>query len=144
MGFSLLSQRKERSKKVLYPLLIYKRGRSFLSSFLSNDGFVSHYYSSSVVASICLLSCCHFPEMGHLASKTELIKDGIMAVGSFRLTLHGLSCNPLDPCVYTYLQMTFARLSELIYRERASPRRPGCYLYLFFQKFPCRGYIHLV
>ena len=81
----------EKESPLFVPLpSIYKRARGFLSSFLSNNGFVSHHYCSSAAVSICHLSCCHFSEMGRLTSDTELINNDIVAVMSFCLTLYGL------------------------------------------------------
>ena len=86
-SFSLffLSEKKAPSLYVFPP--IYKRGRSFLSSFLSNSGFVNHYFFTFVAASICHLSCYHFPKMGCFTSDTELIKDDIIDIESFCLAL---------------------------------------------------------
>ena len=62
----------------------YKRGRSFPSSFLSNDSFVSHRYFTYATTSLCHLLYCHFLEIDRLASDSELINDDIIAVISFR------------------------------------------------------------
>ena len=68
---SFLSGEEKLNPKRVPPLFaplpsIYKRMRGFPSSFLSNDGFVSHHYCSSTTASICHLSYCQFSEMDHL------------------------------------------------------------------------------
>ena len=51
-----------------------------MSSFLSNDNFVSHYYFALMAAYICHLLCCYFPKIGRLTSDTELIRDDIITV----------------------------------------------------------------
>ena len=106
---------------------IYKIGKGFLSSFLSNDGFVSHHYFSSTVVFICHLSCCHFFEMGCLTSDTELINNAIIAIMSFRLTVCGLRLWSTQPQLSApFLRMTSrpGKRPSLTASEVA-PRRSG-------------------
>ena len=122
-----LSWEKKLNPKALIPLFVFLlfmwEGRDCQSFFLSNDGFISYHYFSSVATSICHLLGCYFSKMGRLTSDTELINEDIIAVMYFRLTLCELRLWSTQPaCLLLPFKWLFAEVRDLhLPRTRSLP-----------------------